>query len=74
MEEVDFSCSKRLIERPKKLKSDGTRFGLCGRYCNTSDPISPNYWSPGLCGCQTVMEDDDIKTDLSQFLSSNSFS
>jgi hypothetical protein len=73
MEQVDFSCSKRLIERLEKLKSVGTRSGLCSRYCNTSDAISSNHRSPGLCGCHTVMEDDDIKTELSQLLSSYSF-
>jgi len=66
MEQVDYSCSK--IERPKKLKSEGTKSGLCGRYCNTSDPISTNHWSPGLCGRHTVMEDNDMKTELSQLL------
>jgi hypothetical protein len=74
MEKVDYSCSKELIERPEKLKSEGTRSGLCSRYCKTSDPISSNHWSPGVRGCHTIMDDDDIKKELSQLLSSNSFS
>jgi hypothetical protein len=67
-------AAKTFLRGPKKIKSEGSSSGLCGKGCNTSHPHCSNHWSPGLCGCHIVMEDDDIKTELSQPLSLNSLS
>ena len=43
MQPTDHSCTKTVFERPKRLKSESSTFGLCGECCDTSHPYQSNY-------------------------------